>query len=761
MTTTLLSLSCKRIINDCIEKIIQPLIDFKISKNVDEEKNDINVIRTNIDNTKENDDNEEENEDYENNEEEDEKTEKLIIKNNNLKERRKKAENCILVIDNETSKVLSSFLSFSDLLNTGLFSIENISKKRMPFPKSKVIYMIYPTQENCNKILQDFINNKKPLYNKINIYFMESIEENKLDILVNENIINRIKKCYDLNLSYFIYDKNIFTFGYKIGSNLHILKAPKEYTHKKLCEISIKLFTVCSVINFFPNIIFQINSNASKWVAIEVNRRLQNLYKNKKIKKKGILLITDRTLDPISPAIHNYSYSSLIYDLLEKNIKTEENNKDNFNIINMDNLKGKLDYKDSLWNYYKDLHIAEIIEKLPNDFEEFKSSDIGKIGDKNNIHSSNKMEFEIKNISNYQNKIKLFGLHLRMATEVNNLFKSKNYQEIIEHEQDILTGEDKNGNELLFEELYEKFINIKAKIKMNDNDIIRVLMIYLYSFVMNEIDFNNLLGNLNENKRKIFNGLQLLGLELSNNLNNKPYKRNTLENNSINDMKTEYIDIRAKNRIISVLEDCTSNNLNEEEFGFVENPENIKYRKKGKSMNIKIKNKFEEVSPENELDNLNDEIKGELSQILIYFNIGGLSINEISLIRNLNKKKELGFKIILGSTGIYSSNQYMKELISLFENQNNEEINEINEDEDEEEFEEEKDKLIKKENKDINIEISNNIRLNNEENNIIENKEKKQNKKKKKEKEKGKEKRDNKKNKKEKDGKKKDKNKKK
>ena len=61
----------------------------------------------------------------------------------------------------------------------------------MPFRKSTAIYMIYPTQENCEKIIKDF--RKKPLYNKVNIYFMESIKENVLDILVNENIINRIK----------------------------------------------------------------------------------------------------------------------------------------------------------------------------------------------------------------------------------------------------------------------------------------------------------------------------------------------------------------------------------------------------------------------------------------------------------------------------------------------------------------------------------------------------------------------------------------
>ena len=733
MSINLLSLSYKRIINDCIEKIVLPLNDLnnKIIDNGnnweddDEIKNDINIIKSNNDREKENEEEEEEqNEDGEE-KEEDEKIKKLINKKKKFKNS-KKIESCLLIIDDQTSKILSSFLSLSDLLNTGLFSVENISRIRVPFPKSNAIYMIYPTRENCEKIIYDFRKIKKPLYKKINIYFMESSEENILDILVNENIINRIKKCYDLNLSYYIYDKNIFTFGYNVGTNLHILKCPKVYREKKVLEISLKLFTVCSVLNVYPNIVFQLDSYICQFVSREVDKRLKNLYKNKKIKKSGILLITDRTLDPISPAMHDYSYSSLVYDLLEKYIKPAENKKDIYKNILIDNLKGKLDYNDSLWNKYKDLHIVEALTKIPEDFDEFKSSNIGKIGiTKNNMRSSSKLEFELQNITIYQNKNQLFNLHLTMASELNKNYKSKFYREIIEHEQDILLGVDINGKKLNFNELYdEAFLNLKLKIQNNDNDIIRLLMIYLYSYNINQNEFNDMISDLNLNQKKIFDGLKLLKLKCNNNnIDNNPYKRNNLELlEDINDIRNKkYNVIRAKNKILSIIEECARNKLNEEEFQYTEEPENIKY----KTRNIKKKklNKFEEVSldTENDLDNLKDINKGNLSQLLIYFNIGGLSINEITSIRNLSKNNELGFKIVLGSTGIYSSNQYLKELIYLVDNQDNDDVLEI-------EDEEQKN--------DINIEISNKIENikndeNGENNNIkIEVKEEKNDKKK-------------------------------
>ena len=721
MSITLLSLSCKRIINDCIEKIVPQLNYFNNNKNniknedSDEEENDINIIKTNNkkEEVEEQEEEEEQNEDKEDKEgseeEEDEKKEKLIKKK---KKKLKKLKSYLLIIDTETSKILSSFLSLSDLLNTGLFSIENISRNRMPFRKSGAIYMVYPTEENCEIIVRDF--RKKPLYNNANIYFMEKIQENVLDILVNENLINRIKKCYDLNLSYYIYDKNIFTFGYNVGSNLHILKCPKVYREKKIMEISIKLFTVCSVLNIYPNIIFQLDSYICQYIAREIDKSLKNLYKNKKMKKRGILLITDRTIDPITPALHDYNYSSLVYDLLEDNIKPDQNKKDIYKNISIDNSKGKLDYSDPLWSCYKDLHIIEALTRIPEDFDEFESSNIGQIGNKKDMRSSSKIEFELKNISTYQTRNKLFNLHISMATEVNKKYKSKNYKDIIEHEQDILLGEDSKGNELNFDELYQTFIEIKQKIRINgqSNDIIRLLMTYLYGFNITQNQFDEMVDDLSENQKKIFSGLNLLNLKCNKKVDMKPNKRNMLElNYDKKELKDiNYNVIRAKNQIVSIIEDCVKNKLNEEKFQFTEEPENIKYR--SKTTRKKKLNKFEEVSLDsgNDIDDLKDINKGDLSQLLIYFNVGGLSINEISAIRNLSKNNELGFKIVLGSTGIYSSNQYLKELINLVDNQDNEDIiDEKEEGEYDEDIKEDKKPNIKKQKNDINIEISNKI----------------------------------------------------
>ena len=50
---------------------------------------------------------------------------------------------------------------------------------------------------------------------------------------------------------------------------------------------------------------------------------------------------------------------------------------------------------------------------------------------------------------------------------------------------------------------------------------------------------------------------------------------------------------------------------------------------------------------------------------MIVFNIGGISHNEIASLNNLVKDGRIGFKLVIGSTGIYNADEYIKDLISM------------------------------------------------------------------------------------------------
>ncbi len=69
----------------------------------------------------------------------------------------------ILLLDKKASKILSSFVTMTDCLNRGLYSIESLLKSRKSFPNLSGIYLIFPCQESIDLIIKDI---KNKLYKK-------------------------------------------------------------------------------------------------------------------------------------------------------------------------------------------------------------------------------------------------------------------------------------------------------------------------------------------------------------------------------------------------------------------------------------------------------------------------------------------------------------------------------------------------------------------------------------------------------------------
>ena len=574
----------------------------------------------------------------------------------------------ILILDDYTSKLLSSFLTMTELLNYGFFTIESIYKKRQPFKKQHVLYFINPNKKSLKYILKDYKND--PLYSKNHIFFTEKINKNDLELLVNENLLSRCLNCKEFNYSYQIHDKNLFDFGF-IDNNLKIFNNNIKTNDQFFLINSIvnKLLTVCINLNIFPNIQYQKNSFFCGRISEILNKELYKFFDKKK--KTGILLITDRKLNPIEPFLHDNNYESNLYDFFNNFIT-------NKNEINYKNIKVKLNENDFIWSKYKSLHFGYILEGLGDDFKNFMQSDVGKVGNEN-YNNFEDMQKDLNNIGTYKESNKIFSLHLKLADELSNKFKEKKIKEIIELEQNILVGfDEKNKMEIhsgdLINEL-KKLINI-LKENNQKNDILRLLTSFIYYY---DITYNELIDNFfdkNDNNKKFFNNLKYLNINFALNPNDfcRKNKCNTpkINFNYKNKIIEKYKSLRVKNKTAEIVQNSANNNLDLIEFPFIEEPsKNLNKNKKKNRINI-----------------LNNYENNEFNKpFFIYFNLGGLSHNEISNLNALEIENKIGYNIIIGSTGIYTSEEYIKEIeeIELLDNFNEIKIEDIEDEKEEEE----------------------------------------------------------------------------
>ena len=550
----------------------------------------------------------------------------------------------ILVVDNYSAKVLSSYLTMSDLLNRGIFTVELITNKRNRFPNYGVIYFLSPTQKSISALVSDFSDLKKPKYKQVYIFFTHRLPENLLEMLVTDGIIRRTVLSKELNLSF--YSKEDIVFDFEFESGLKIFNATQDNQNKILKSICDRLFTVLTTLNIHPYIQYQANSKFCTILSDEIEDIFIKNKFCKNLKKGGILLLTDRSIDVTSPLLHDYNFRALVYDLLE--VKN--------NTLNINNKKIVLSDDDDLWHSYKVMHIAEVFDKLTKDIAEFQKSDIAKVGNASNMDSFSDMHNVLNNMSSYKLKSTQLSNQLHLAEELNKKYKNNHINEIIELEQDIVSGEN-DGGKINNRDIFKNFTITKSKLTNQREDFIRLLLTLYTSLSIDEKDFNFLSGKLSEEESGVLRGLIKLGFDpKSSGKKNERRKTNLIrekvslvgENIS---KKITYSSLRSSPNITILAEQASNYLLDKDQFPF-RNWDKGDLPKKEKKYGTK--NLFDTSS--------NKEADLSEMEPLIVFNIGGLAHNEISSLEKLQNSNVINHRIYIGSTDIINASEYMKQL---------------------------------------------------------------------------------------------------
>ena len=579
----------------------------------------------------------------------------------------------ILVVDNYSAKVLSSYLTMSDLLNRGIFTVELITNKRNRFPNYGVIYFISPTQKSISKLIEDFSNLKRPKYNRAYIFFTHRLPENLLEMLVTDGVIKRTMVLKELNLSFFTKEENVFDFNWESG--LKIFNCSEENQNKMLQSICDRLFTVLTTLNIHPYIQYQGSSHLCKILGQKIEDIFTNNKFCKNLKKEGILLLTDRSIDVTTPLLHDYNYRSLIYDLME--VKN--------NTINLNNKKIVLSDDNELWKNYKLLHIAEVFQKLSKDFDDFQKSDLSKIGKNSNMDSFSDMANALTNMSSYRIKTNQLSSQIHLAEELNKIYKNNHIYEIIELEQDIVSGVN-DGGKINNRDIFKNFTITKSKLNNQREDFIRILLTLYTSLSIDEKDFNFLSGKLTEEESGVLGGMTKIGFNPQSSGKKNERRKNNIIREKISLVgekiakKVTFSSLRSSPNIAILAEQASNYLLDREQYPYInwDREDLPKVEKK-----FGTKNLFDTDSNK----------EADLSELepMIVFNIGGLAYNEITSLEKLQNNNTINHRIYIGSTGVMNAKEYMKQLREI----NDEFSKEIGKDCLDDEMEEEDDKLIK------------------------------------------------------------------
>ncbi|KAM9797325.1 syntaxin-binding protein 3 [Syngnathus typhle] len=344
----------------------------------------------------------------------------------------------ILILDQFTTKLLSSCCKMSDLMSEKITIVEDLHKMREPVLEMKAIYFMTPTAQSVDAFIADF--KPKPKYKSAYVYFTDYCPD---DLFNNMKLYcaKYIRICKEINISFMPHEAQVFTCA-NSGAFRSIYSPNSQDKKKTLETLADQLVTLCATLDEYPGVRYKRDTNmgCAKILAELVDNKLSRYYQmddssKKKDKTQAQLLIVERGFDPVSPILHELTYQAMAYDLIDIHNDTYK-----YKSKDGSEKQAALNEDDALWVKLRHKHIAEVSELIPKMLKEISASKKQPDG---KITISNLAQM-MKKMPSFRKQLTQKAVHLQLAEDCMTHF-SNNVEKLCKAEQDLAVGSDADG----------------------------------------------------------------------------------------------------------------------------------------------------------------------------------------------------------------------------------------------------------------------------------------------------------------------------
>lgn len=481
----------------------------------------------------------------------------------------------VLVVDSFTQSLLNSVLKLNDILQQNVSNVENIEHKRQPQPTFEACYLLTPTSANVDRIIRDLApqqQGKPPQYAAGHIFFVDGLSEQLLHRVTSSPAEPKLRQLIEIFSNFWPSEAQVFSlksprsflslfqpiggpYGPDQSEAMLVLEEELAFTTQALLN-------VCVTLNEFPLIRYynpqhpalgplapvgtnrgMINSayggsarlarlgsdssmslltsatgeHFTKKLARRLQRAIDDYVRDNEPKAdlgrpKGILFITDRSMDTVAPLLHEFSYQAMANDLLQ----IEDGIRYHYRFYTSDGQREEKDAvlsdEDPVWTGIRHLHIAEAIDQLSRNFQ----AHAGEAGAYNNNASSlNDMRDMLASLPHMQETKDKLSLHLTIAQDCMARFEKTRLPQQAMVEQNCATRLTPEGQKP--RTLVEEMVPLLDDGSVSNADKVRIIALYImYCEGVNDEDRKRLFqhARLSLHERDAVNNLAHLGAQV-------------------------------------------------------------------------------------------------------------------------------------------------------------------------------------------------------------------------------------------------------
>ncbi|KAJ8326195.1 syntaxin binding protein 1 [Batrachochytrium dendrobatidis] len=613
----------------------------------------------------------------------------------------------ILVVDAYALRLLNSCCKMPDVLSENISVVEGLSNKRQAHPDKEAIYFISPTLDSVRAVIDDYSKTRPP-YAAAHVFTTSALSDQLFERIQHSPAINHLRTCKELNIDFFAPDSQSFIFDYPDSwYTLFNPHAPSLLKYE-LDHIAKRIVSVLATLGEYPYIRYHTRpvpfstapqKSLSQDLAVQVQEELDKLCRHdpsfppQSTFKRPVLIITDRSIDMISPLLHEFSYQAVVGDLIGLETGKYKDRRDGSETI--------VDESDPIWAEVRTWHIAEVLSYLPELFKRFTSEnkaakwELEKGGGENSDKIQD-LKDAMGSLGVYQDMKAKYALHTFMCEDVMNRYKERMLEKISEVEQNLVMADptDASKTRLLLSDVFR----ILEDSSIQHLDKIRLIMLAIISQGgVQDSDRQRFLerGALTVEESQALTNLSLLSVRLSPSLDKKkvesknPYVYAETVKRS-KDKVFKFENSRYTPMLKYIAEDQCKNAVDQHVFPWIKDPPvgeygdrpstwsdpsfesaiSPTYRKKPswatrKTSGGSVTN-ITSVAATSASSKAEEDFR-ENGPRVILFVIGGITYSEMRAV--FEAKKDLRRDIVIGSTHVWQPDGFVEALKDLHRGQ--------------------------------------------------------------------------------------------
>eukprot|EP00743_Colponemidia_sp_Colp-15_P009164 GILK01009998.1.p1 GENE.GILK01009998.1~~GILK01009998.1.p1 ORF type:complete len:654 (+),score=153.21 GILK01009998.1:211-2172(+) len=398
----------------------------------------------------------------------------------------------VMVVDKWTLRILSAACGMSDIADVGVTVVEKLEIQRQRLPEMEALYFISPEADSVDALVRDFSSAKKPQYRAVHLFFSTSANQVVMNKLAQApHLIPLLKTMKDMNLDFIASQPNVFHTDSPHA--VQFLYSPDALGAARIEQLRTaeKIVTLCTTMKEFPHIRYSIKHPMCEHVARYIHQQLDGFYRTS-IESFDVnaarptMVIMDRSIDPLAPVLHESTYEAMIHDLLH----TKEDNIVEYTTVKADGTeevkRAVVTEKDELWVGLRHQHIAVVLETVAKEFSNFVKGNVSSKlhkqlvnGPGSEVDDPRQMLDAIRAMPQYTELLDRYGLHMQLAEKCVNVFNEKNLQKIMELEQDLATGVDKEGRILSNGKFASSLAKMLSRGDIGEEEKLRLVLSYV------------------------------------------------------------------------------------------------------------------------------------------------------------------------------------------------------------------------------------------------------------------------------------------